>query len=216
MRREDWESLLPTVYGWGINDVNYNITTNIRVNGLWKVTWECPYYLKWMAMLQRSYCLKCQERQPMYKGCTVDPEWRYLSNFIKWVDSQPNRDWQNCELDKDFLIKGNKHYGKDTVIFIPKNLNLFMTYKRYAKYNRLLGVTPVKGCKADKYVAHCRNPFTKKSEYLGRFTTEIEAHKAWQAKKHEYALRLAERQVDHRVAKVLRERYAPDKDWTNK
>ena len=70
------------------------------------------------------------------------------------------------------------------------------------------------------YEAHCCNPFLPKnvsrSLYLGRFKTELEAHKAWQAKKHEYALQLAELQDDPRVAEVLRERYAPDKDWSNR
>jgi hypothetical protein len=60
----------------------------------------------------------------------------------------------------------------------------------------------------------CGNPFTGEGTYLGYFTDELACHKAWQAKKHEYACQLAELQEDPRVAQALRERYAPDKDWT--
>jgi hypothetical protein len=55
-----------------------------------------------------------------------------------------------------------------------------------------------------------------KSRHIGYFKTELEAHKAWQARKHEYALQLADLQSDERVAEVLRTKYAPDKDWTNR
>jgi hypothetical protein len=46
------------------------------------------------------------------------------------------------------------------------------------------------------------------------FPTELEAHKAWQARKHELACMLADLQTDDRIASRLREMYAPDKNWT--
>ena len=70
-----------------------------------------------------------------------------------------------------------------------------------------------------KYMSRCMNPFSKyegQGRHIGIFNTELEAHKAWQAKKHEYACQLAELQADPRAAQALRERFAPDKDWTNK
>jgi hypothetical protein len=155
---------------------------------------------------------------PTYKGCTVCNEWKYFSNFIKWVDSQPNRDWQNCAPDKDFLVVGNKHYSPDTVIYIPRSLNVFITDRSNNRGHLMLGVTD-KSYNSSKspFEAKCNNPFTEGGyvgRYLGVFATELQAHKAWQAKKHEYACQLADLQQDPRVAKALRERYAPDKDWT--
>lgn len=216
VRRDDWESLAPTVYGWGINDVNYRVKLKEelpRVNGQRKrkVIWDCPYYHDWREMLRRGFSDKFKKRQPAYKDCTVCEEWKYLSNFIKWVDSQPNRDWLNCDLDKDFLSSGNKYYSPKTCVYITSSINRFILTR--SKGTLLIGVQPstAKGV----FKATIMNPFVSKEKtHIGTFATELEAHKAWQAKKHEYACRLAETQSDERVIKFLMERYSPDKDWT--
>ena len=36
--------------------------------------------------------------------------------------------------------------------------------------------------RSEKFQAQCGNPFTKKLEYLGYFTCEVEAHQAWKKK----------------------------------
>jgi len=205
------------VYGWGINDADYRIGITNKVNGKSVFVWRCPYYTKWVDILKRCHDPKEQARNPTYIGCTVCEEWKYLSNFIKWVDSQPNRDWQNCEPDKDLLINGNKIYSPATVVFITKNLNGFLTTSLNNRGEFMLGVYYHKRDQA--YRAQCNNPMSdSKSDgrHIGNFKTEIEAHKAWQAKKHKYACQLADLQEDNRVAKALRERYAPDKDWTDR
>lgn len=202
-------------YGWGVNDVDYPVYKTEIIAGKSKIVWTCPYYYKWCSIIQRCVDFKFQENNTAYRGCTIDPEWKYLSNFIKWVDSQPNRDWVNCSPDKDFLIEGNKHYGPETVVFITRNLNNFIISSDKSRGGLMVGVCSSYNHK-NPYQAYCRNPFKCKGEYLGVFPTELEAHLAWQAKKHEHSLRLAEIQCDLRVVKILRERYAPDKDWTNK
>ena len=67
-----------------------------------------------------------------------------------------------------------------------------------------------------KFEAQCSNPFSKDRGYLGLFDNELEAHKTWQAKKHEHACRLADIQGDPRAAEALRKRYAPDTDWSKR
>lgn len=202
------------LFGWGVNDVDYSVYRTEKVNGKMKVVWRCPYYIKWVSILQRCFYPKYQERQPTYNGCTVAEEWKYLSNFIKWVDSQPNRDWQECEPDKDFLVKGNKHYSPETVVFVAEKVNQFIKDRGNDRGIYMIGVSyKPYNSKKKPYEARCSNPFGG-GRYISIFPTEIEAHKAWQAKKHEYACLLADVQTDERIAKVLRERYAPDKDWT--
>lgn len=98
VRRSDWETLKPHVYGWGTDDVEYKVRLQRdvpKINGKRKrkLVWTCPYYKKWRDMIQRCFCLKSLEKQPTYKGCTIYEGWRYLSNFIEWVDEQPNKDW---------------------------------------------------------------------------------------------------------------------------
>jgi hypothetical protein len=196
------------VGGWGINDVDYNITKSEIVNGKHINVWTCPYYRDWRNMILRCYNDKYQKRNPSYIGCSITEEWRYLSNFIKWVDSQPNRDWQNCELDKDILYKGNKCYSPDTCVYITKMLNNFILECDKARGELLLGVKLRRDVINQPYSARCRNPFLdSKTEHLGYFTTELNAHLAWKAKKHEHACKLAELQKDERVSKRLKEMY---------
>ena len=56
-------------------------------------------------------------------------------------------------------------------------------------------------------MSQCNNPFTKKSEYLGLFIDELEAHQTWLKRKLELAHLLAAEQTDKRVAKALISRY---------
>lgn len=203
------------VFGWGINDVDYPVTREGVVDGKRKKVWTCPYYVKWCNILKRCLCLKFQEKHPTYKGCTVTEEWKHLSDFIKWVDSQPNKDWVTCEADKDFLSVGNKHYSPETAVFVSRKVNSFITDCGRARGDCMVGVSYRHNRKKNPYLSQCRNPFNKKGRgHISYYPTELEAHLAWQAKKHEYALQLADSQSDERVAKVLRELYAPDKDWT--
>lgn len=201
------------LFGWGVNDVDYNVTKTAFINGKWKIVWICPYYKKWVKILERCFCHKYHETQPTYKGCTVHEDWKYLSNFIKWVDSQPNRNWENCEPDKDILIEGNKHYSPETVVFVTRKVNNFIKDLLKSRGKYMIGVSD-SGIKNRPYLSKCRNPFTGKGERLGTYSTEIDAHLAWQSRKHEISCQLANEQTDERIAKILRERYAPDKDWT--
>lgn len=203
------------VYGWGVNDVDYCVSGYTKIDGKRVRTWECPYYKDWNDMLCRGSSQRLKKNRPTYETCTICEEWKYLSNFIKWVDSQPNKDWQNCCLDKD-LLGETKEYQPNNCSYISKGLNSFIIDSKKSRGSLFIGVALFPKNKKNPYQAYCSNPFTRKQEHLGYFATELEAHKAWQAKKHEHACQLADLQADERVAKALRERYAPDKDWTNK
>lgn len=219
VRREDWETLKPTVYGWGILDVNYRVRITeelAKVNGKRqrKTTWLCPYYSDWRDIIRRCTDTKFHARYPSYIGCVISEEWGYLSNFIKWVDSQPNRNWKNCIPDKDLLSDGQKYYAPETVLYVTTEVNAFILDNKRIRGQFMLGVSPTNKNKVNPFMAQCKGNIKKVNCYIGTYKTELEAHKAWQAKKHEYACILADKQTDPRVAKALRERYAPDKDWT--
>lgn len=188
------------VYGVGINDADYVTQRNVVVGGKQKMDWRCPYYNIWAHMLQRCYSEPYHKRYPTYVGCTVAEEWKTFSNFKAWMEVQ---DWKGKQLDKDLLAEGNKEYGPDTCVFITRVVNLFMTDRGADRGDLPLGVSLTAG----KYQARCRNPFTKKQEYLGLFSCPQEAHLAWRVKKAEHARRLAEEQTDERIKKALLERY---------
>ena len=199
--------------GVGINDADYKVHLTEKVGENYKVVWSCPIYRLWTGILTRACNESFKKRNPTYKDTTISEEWKTFSNFIRWVlYEQPNKRWETLSPDKDLLVLGNTLYSKDTVVFVSGQVNRFLNSSRKARGDLMLGVRTV--TRSEKFQACCNNPFTLKSEYLGCFATQLEAHKAWQAKKHEYACQLAELQEDTRVAGALRQRYAPDKDWT--
>ena len=195
------------VFGVGINDADYVVQkfeTIGYVNGKRKqrLVWVCPYYRAWGNMLERCYSSKFQERQPTYKGCSVSEEWLTFSVFKCWMECQ---DFEDNQLDKDLLFASNKVYSVETCVFVSRMVNMFTTDRGASRGEWLIGVCWDK--KNGKFMSRCRNPFTKKSEHLGRFNCEIEAHQAWLKRKMELAHLLAAEQTDERVAKALVERY---------
>lgn len=194
------------VYGVGINDADYVVKKweTVEVDGVRKrkLVWVCPYYRAWTSMLNRCYSVKYQERQPTYKGCSVSEEWLRFSNFKRWMEKQQ---WEGLQLDKDLLFEGNKVYSGVTCVFVSNIVNLFAIDRGNDRGEWLIGVSWHKG--ANKFMSMCRNPFTKKQEYLGLFTSEQQAHEAWRKRKLELAHELAAIQTDERVAKALVDKY---------
>ena len=194
------------VFGVGINDADYVVQKKetVEVNGKikQKLVWVCPYYRTWKSMLQRCYSTRFQESFPTYKWCSVSEEWLRFSNFKSWMEKQ---DWEGLQLDKDILFEGNKVYSEETCTFVTKGVNVFTTDRGNGRGEWLIGVCWDKN--AGKFKSMCRNTFTKKQEYLGLFTCEVEAHQAWLKRKLELAHLLAAEQTDGRVAKALIERY---------
>lgn len=185
------------VYGVGINDADYPVNPTIGGKRV-----ACPFYVKWVGMLERCHSEKHQERQPTYIGCSVNPDWLVFSNFKAWMESQ---DWQGKELDKDLLFVGNKIYSHETCVFVSSVVNGFLVDRGNRRGKWPLGVNYHKV--SGRLRSECRNPFTKKLEHLGYFNCPQEAHQAWKKRKHELALQLADLQTDERVASALRKRY---------
>lgn len=196
------------VYGWGINDCPESVTIYEKVDGV-TVRKSCPVYSDWSSMLERCFCPKFKKQNAAYAEATICEEWKYLSNFKHWVlNVQLNKDWMNCEPDKDLLSPiGEKLYSPTTVVYISKRLNTFLSSRPNKNWQYMIGAT---WCPTRKlWIAQCSNAFDyKASKFIGVFDTEIEAHLAWKAKKHEYACKFADMQDDPRVASALRVRFS--------
>lgn len=185
------------VHGVAINDADYSVRRMVNGKDFW-----CPFYRAWRNILKRCYCKAFQDKYPLYIGCSVCEEWLTFSNFKRWMEQQ---DWQGKQLDKDFLLTGNKVYSPETCVFIDGLTNSFILDCAASRGKYPLGVDFHKS--GGKLRSRCCNPFTKKSEHLGLFTCPNEAHEAWRKRKHELACQLADLQDDPRVAAALRTRY---------
>ena len=99
------------IYGVATNDAEYE-TRKVKIyyeNGIKKrkQLWVCPFYVKWMQMLQRCFCVEYKNKKPTYADVTCCDDWLLFSNFKKWMESQ---DYEGKELDKDLLVFENKIY----------------------------------------------------------------------------------------------------------
>ena len=192
------------VHGFGVNDADYTVQKKELVNGKFKTLWNCPFYKKWADMIRRCYSKSFLEKWPNYKGCSVCDEWKSFMAFRKWMMVQ---DWEGKQLDKDFLVRGNRKYSPETCVFIHQKVNTFLNDHSRVKGGTLIGTTWHK--RDCKFVSQCRNPFTGKQERLGYHDTEISAHLAWKKRKHEIACELADSEyvTDERVRVALRNWY---------
>lgn len=186
------------VCGVGINDAEFK--TESIIDGKRRVI---PSYRCWASMLDRCYSPKLQAKRKTYVGCYVCDEWLTYSNFHKWHASQATTN--GYHLDKDTLFPGNKVYSPETCILVPPMVNSFTTDSGASRGAFMIGCSLHKG--SGKYQATCSNPFTRKVEHLGQFSSEIEAHMAWKKRKHEIACQIAETVHDERLAEALRKRY---------
>ena len=170
------------IYGVGINDSD---TPTMITNKDGKQV-PCPVYNKWKSMLQRAYDKKYHIRRPTYIGATVSNEWLRFSNFSKWLVKQ--HEWQNRELDKDLLVKGNKHYSKETFILVPQNINQLLNDNKAKQGLFPTGVSYNKRVK--KYVARIR--IDGKLKHISYFTTANEAEIAYLIAKSDEIARKAQ------------------------
>lgn len=134
----------------------------------------------WIAMLQRVYLPMNENQKRQYAGTSVDAAWYNFQAFANWYKTRLNRfglvDFR-WDLDKDFLVPGNRVYGPDTCCLIPHPVNVLFTDSAVARGSLPLGVRK----EGKRYRARVGED--SKSRNLGTFNTVREAQIAyWNAK----------------------------------
>ena len=170
----------PSVYGVGyIGLGDYRTSINKK---------HTPEYLSWYSMLCRCYDDKLQEKYPTYKGVTICEEWLNFQNFAKWyTENLPKVEGVKFQLDKDLLQHRveNKIYSPSTCVFLPHNVNSFLTNK---KSDNTSGCTGVSWDKARKKWTSQINLFGEnKIKNIGFFPTPRLASEAYQQARLEQA-----------------------------
>ena len=202
---------IPSVLGVGINDADY-VTQPVLPNGKRAI---CPFYRMWKNMLTRCYDEAFKEKHYTYQDCSCDESWLRFSNFKRWAETFDYDSFDDKLLDKDIKVVGNKVYSPETCLIVDQRANQFVLASNASRGEYPIGVYWRNSGKSSKaqFVVKCQHYGESYSKTIGRSDCQWEAHKMWQTRKHELACQLAEEQTDERVAKALRERYAPDKDW---
>ena len=173
------------VYGVGINDADYVVTS--AVNGRRVI---CPFYKKWADMLMRCYDPYELNQLPAYRGVTICKEWLTFSNFKAWMIK---RKWEGLEIDKDIISPGNKVYSPENCCFVPKALNGLLNDHGRARGEWPRGVT----CNAwhnNTFRARCWT-LEGKRKSLGCFKTPKEAAQAYRVFKYFLVREIAVEQV---------------------
>ena len=178
------------IVGIGVNDSFYS--TSIKINGS---NFRCPAYIVWKDMIRRCYSGETDPRRASYSGVLVCEEWQSFTGFRGWWLSNHIEGWQ---VDKDILTD-ERLYSPNTCIVIPSWLNSFTLNGFAARGSLPVGVTPHR--KTGKYQAQCKNPLSKRNDYLGLFSSSSAAHLAWRARKLEIAAELKPRmdEIDMRI-----------------
>lgn len=100
-----------------------------------------PQYRLWSGMLNRVYNPK-NPRYERYKDCRVSSRWQCFQHFAQDVTSMANFDRPGFELDKDLLFPHLRLYSKKTCVFLPKEINGWLTKATVTKVGRNKGLPP--------------------------------------------------------------------------
>lgn len=167
------------VYGVGFNSEGIPTSTKWR---------QDRFYGVWKNILAGCYDLKVQEKYPSYKGCAVSENFKDFSYFYQWCFKQVGSMQDGWHLDKDVLSKGSKIYSEDTCVFIPKELNQFLTKRKAKRGLYLIGVSYSKSL--GKFYSRL-NDGKGHAKHLGYFESEVDAFYAYKSAKEAMARSLA-------------------------
>ena len=149
-------------------------------------------------MLQRCYDPKYQEREPTYKGCTVEGFWLNFQNATEWFKTNYYEiTCERIELDKDILFKGNKIYSRDTCIFVPQKINLLFTKRG----------NNIRLRKSGNYQVNCNNIYGK-TICLGTYSSKEEAFQVYK----QYKEKLIKDVIDSYKGKIPEPHYSKLRD----
>ena len=188
----------PSVFNVGITGIKYPISINRK---------HTKEYTTWKSILKRCFSESFKKNNPTYRNVTCCKEWLNYENFYEWLHNQDNFDrWYNGErwaVDKDILIKGNKTYSPETCCLVPQNVNALFTKRNNDKNELPTGVC--KDMKSNKYISCCRNPITKKSEWLGKYNTLLESFNVYRIRKKYIIKQIAE--IEYKNNNITKECY---------
>lgn len=186
------------VAGVGVNDFEGNV---------WEHGSHIYEYKLWGDMLRRCYSEGRQKKQPTYIGCVVEDHLLSFTNFYNFVNSsigfgQKDDNGHPFQMDKDILGGFNKHYARDFICFVPREINNFFVKSNKSHAQLPTGVYLRKS--SGRY--HTKITVSGKAKHLGFYSTPEEAFYVYKEAKENRAKELAgkwQNKVDHRIYDYL-------------
>jgi len=188
------------VCGIGVKGMDYPTTGNAD---------NIPHsqiYRLWLSMLTRC-TEKFQIEHPTYLGATCSENFKSYTFFTEWCYVQAGFTAEamgGCwQLDKDLLVKGNKHYSEDTCVFVPRRINMLLVKSDAKRGKHPIGVHLNKP--TGRFVAQHSNG-SGKTKNLGFFNTPQEAFLAYKTFKEALIKQVAneyKEMLDPRVYEAL-------------
>lgn len=188
------------VCGFGINDVDYTINKKITDEDGNTLTEICPFYRRWLNMIQR--CYSDRPNYIYYKDVNVCEEWKYLSKFKAWMEKQ---DWEGKHLDKDLLGDG-KLYSPATCCFIDNQTNSFIreTISSSQGLNKGVCKDSIPKRKDNKFLIYAQDVTLKKRLHVGYCNTHKLASRIFARYMGYYGDILSDRYQDTRIKGALK------------
>ena len=168
--------------------------------GVRQPTKEYMYWYKFISRCGSNY----QKTRPSYVGCKISPLFKDYDSFVLWCRQAIGFNEDGYHLDKDILgvTLGKKEYSEDTCVFIPQEINSFLTTKR-VNITYYTGVSFQQ--KYNKYIVSC-SQLNGKNKTLGRVDCPKVGYLMYKAEKVRLAKILADKyknNVDPRVTRIL-------------
>lgn len=159
--------------------------TTYRLNGKKQST---KAYDAWKRMFDRCYSDDIYNKYPTYKGVTVCEEWWNFQIFAKWFYSNYyEAGMHSMEVDKDWLVIGNKLYCPENCCIAPNMINSCLsTHDKIKNFDLPMGISPTA---SGKYQARC-SAYGKRKD-LGTYLNVADAEHAYWTFKINYIEELA-------------------------
>ena len=190
--QDEHKAIVPTFYqscqrGSVKNPYHPNKYGGYIGQGGYKSRTKCYDY--WFRMLQRCSDKDLKGKEITYEDVIFNKEVLNFQNFGRWFDNNYYEiEGETMELDKDILVKGNKEYRFDVMVFVPQRINLLFTKRDNNRGDLPIGVTCKK--ETNKYQAQCNTLEGKK--HLGYYNTPEEAFLAYKEFKEAYIKQVAD------------------------
>lgn len=156
-------------------------------------------YGKWASIIARCYDPTVKRKLPAYEGCTMVDSWHNLQNFGAWYeDNFYQIPGEKMEIDKDILVKGNKIYGPETCVFVPRDMNRLLEKRARGRGKNPIGVS---WNPQDKYFeAYCNHKGKRIHHTFHK--TEMDAFLSYKNFKESLLKKVAEEYKPHIPAKL--------------